>query len=138
MQSKNIHTISGSKTVWEAARMMAELNIGALVVGTPQKIAGLFTERDILNKVVGNNLSLESTKIKDVKSTNIMFVEDNEMVYVALKIMQEKKFRHLPVVNEKGLCVGMVSIRDLMKAISEIFEKENNGLVSYIAGLSLS
>lgn len=132
MQSVKIHTISKNATVREAAVMMAELNIGALIVGTAKKIEGLFSERDILKKVVAIDLPVETTKVKEVMSTNIIVVEDNEMAVIALKSMQEKKFRHLPVVNEKGICVGMLGIRDLMKAFSENLAKENKGLARHI------
>jgi len=132
MQSVKIHTISKDATVKEASVLMAELNIGALLVGTPAKIEGLFSERDLLKKVAAMELPVESTKLKDVMSTSIIVVEDNEMAVFALKIMVEKKFRHLPVINEKGLCVGMVGIRDLMKAVTRNFEKENKGLARHI------
>src|SRR5688500_8642139 len=124
MQSVKIHTISGDTTVQEAAIRMAELNIGALIIGTPEKIEGIFSERDILKKIAGMDLQPESTKLKDVMSTSITVIEEIEMAYTALRVMQEKKFRHLPVVNQKGVCVGMLGVRDLMKHMSETFEKE--------------
>jgi CBS domain-containing protein len=132
MQSEKIHTISGDANIHEAAVRMAELNIGALIVGIPEKIEGMFSERDILKKVAGNDLSYEITKVKDVMTTEVFVVEDKEMAYIALNIMQKKKFRHLPVVNEKGICVGMVSIRDLMKSVSNNIKKENKKIVRHI------
>lgn len=133
MQSKKIHSVSGNSTVHEASVLMSELNIGALIVGDENKIEGLFSERDLLKRVIDKKLPVESTKIKDVMSTEITVIEDNEMAIIALNIMQEKKFRHLPVVDANGLCIGMVGIRDLMKSVSATLENENKALAHHIS-----
>jgi CBS domain-containing protein len=125
MQSVKIHTIPGKATVQEAAAKMGELYIGALIVGKPKKIEGIFSERDILKKVTGGGLSPETTLIRDVMSTNITTVDEIEMAKTALRIMLEKRFRHLPVVGKNGICLGMVGLRDLMKYVSETLEKQN-------------
>jgi CBS domain-containing protein len=132
MQSVKIHTVSGELTIQEAAAIMSELGIGALIVGNPEKIEGIFSERDILKKVIGRDLSIIKTKVRDVMSTKVIVIEDTEMAYTAIEIMQERKYRHLPVVNNRGICIGMVGIRDLMKSVSDNIEKENKALARKI------
>lgn len=130
--SAKINTITGDTTVLEAVVKMTKLNIGALIIGTPKKIEGIFSERDILKKVVGIDLPLESTKVKDVMTRNVTVIEDSKESHIALNIMKTKKFRHIPVVNQKGVCVSMLGLRSLMTSISENIENENIIMASRI------
>ena len=132
IDSTIIHTISGETTVQEAAIRMSELNIGALLIGSPEKIEGIFSERDILKKVVSMDLPVNTTKLKDVMSKNITYVDNFESAHTALNIMKNKNFRHLPVIDEEGMCIGVIGIRKLMKLISENIEMENKALVNQI------
>jgi CBS domain-containing protein len=132
IKSVEIHTIPSDISVHEAAVRMSELNIGALIVGSPEKIEGIFSERDILKKVIAMDLSPENIKVRDVMSNEITMVEDTESAHNALNIMKHHNFRHLPVINEKGVCVGVIGIRNLMKYISENLETDNKALSRHI------
>lgn len=132
MHSGPLFTISSESTIQEAAIKMTELKIGALIVGTPENLEGIISERDILKKVVGMDLSYENLYVKDIMSTNIVTLEETEEAHFALNLIKEKKFRHLPIINEDGVCTGMLGIRDLMGSIAESIENENKNLAKYI------
>lgn len=127
-----LETISSEANVREAAQKMAELNIGALLVIHENEVHGIFSERDILKKVIGLSRKPEKTCVKDVMTKEIITVELTEQAHIALSIMEEKRFRHLPVVDDNGDFVGMLGIRDLIKAVSENIESENKAISKYI------
>jgi CBS domain-containing protein len=132
LKYEKIYTISGNSTVIEAAARMAELKTGALLVGKPEKIGGIFSERDLLKRVVAMNLPVKSTKIKEVMSARVIFVEETELAYIALKIMQNNKFRHLPVINEKGLCVGVLDFQDLTNSVFKSLKRNKKEMLRLI------
>ncbi|MFN8674365.1 MAG: CBS domain-containing protein [Candidatus Sericytochromatia bacterium] len=133
MHSGNIHTIASNNTIEDAAIKMTQLNVGALVVGSIENMEGIFSERDILKKVVGVGLDVANTIVKQAMTSNIATIKESENIYDALDIMQRKKIRHLPVVDFEGKCIGMLGIRDVMKAVSQMIEKENEALVKFIS-----
>jgi two-component system sensor histidine kinase ChiS len=125
---KGLLTVSGDLTVKQAAEEMFRLKVGAVIIGTVDNMAGIFSERDLLNKVVGQGLSVETTLIKEVMTRNLLTVNESENINTALQIMESKGIRHLPVVNDAGVGVGMLGMRDLMKNMVEHLERENNAL----------
>ncbi len=103
-------------TVEKAVKLMAEHNIGAVViVDDHMRPIGIFTERDLLLKVCAKGLDMKEVKLKDVMTRNPVTVRDETPAKVALDMMINFGFRHLPVVDEKGVLIGVVSIRDLTK-----------------------
>lgn len=127
-----VHTVSPNDSVKDAVIKMIELKRGAIVVGKENKIEGIISERDLLKKVVANNLSSETTPVKKVMTKNVLTISSNSTSEKALKIMEENNIRHLPVIDNKGSYIGILSIRDLMNAVSKSIEDENNKLAEYI------
>ena len=107
--------ISATKntTVVEAARLMKEENIGALLVLDSARLIGIFTERDALFRVLAAGRDPGSTRLSDVMTAQPQTIGPDEPFLHALRIMYESKFRHLPVV-EFGRPLGMVSVRDAL------------------------
>lgn len=130
---KAVYTIAGSATVFEAVKLMADKNIGALVVVEGGKIAGLITERDYARKIVLMARSSKETPVRDIMTSQVLCVRPDQGSDECMALMTEKRLRHLPVLNE-GKLIGLVSIGDLVKdVISEqrfIIEQ----LEHYIAG----
>ena len=115
-----IYSVDANSTVLEAARFMMEHNIGAVPVLRDGELAGMFSERDIMNRVVAAGRSPGITKVSEVMTANPRAVQVNETVEQCLFIMREFGFRHLPICEGKRL-KGVVSIRDIMLA-----EKSNS------------
>ncbi|MCE4624374.1 MAG: CBS domain-containing protein [Desulfurococcales archaeon] len=102
------------ETVMDAVMRMAELSIGALpVVDESGRLVGIFTERDLLKRVVAKGLDPRETRIEEVMTPNPVTVSPDDTVEEALRIMKKIKARHLPVVDREGKLVGIVSIKDI-------------------------
>ncbi|MCE4628630.1 MAG: CBS domain-containing protein [Desulfurococcales archaeon] len=108
-------------TVADAIRVMAEHNIGAVVIVDDKfRPIGIFTERDLLIKVCAKGLDPKSVKLEEVMTKDPVTISEDTPALQALEIMMNFGFRHLPVVDENGILVGVVSIRDLSKPMVEV------------------
>jgi CBS domain-containing protein len=114
MTSEDVLTISCTTTLGEAARLMRDRNVGAAVVLEDQRLAGIFTERDLL-RAIADGRDPESGKVQDDMTADLVTLPPDHLPSEAARIMSERKFRHIPVV-EGGRLVGIVSIRDLVSA----------------------
>ena len=113
-----------SLSVRHAAMTMSEANVGAIMVLDDQgQLSGLFTERDVLNRVVARGLDPDATLLATVMTTRLQTATPDKPLYYALHMMFEGGFRHVPVVEE-GKPVGMVSARNALGREIEQFEKE--------------
>lgn len=108
--------VSGGKdmTVRAACRLMAEKKIGALLVVEGGRIAGIFTERDALNKVLAAGLDPDRTLLSQVMVADLQTIRADKPLAYALHLMAEGGFRHVPVVDDDGSPLGMVSARDAL------------------------
>jgi CBS domain-containing protein len=113
VKNRKPYAVDADQTVIEAARMMAEYNIGAVVVLRDGELAGIFSERDIVKRVVALGRSPGTTKVSEVMTAKPRAVAPEESVEECLFIMREFGFRHLPVVDGREL-KGLVSLRDLL------------------------
>ena len=112
-------TATATMTVMEAARLMKEHNIGALMVCDGEKLVGVFTERDALFRVVARGLE-GTTPLSEVMTADPQTIPADSGFTTALHIMHDGHFRHLPVVDE-GRVIGMVSVRDALGPELESF-----------------
>ncbi len=107
-------TVKPDSTVWEAVLRMDELDVGAVpVVDEFGKLVGIFTERDLLRRVVARGRDPKNTRIQNVMTPSPVSISPGEPVDVAKSIMANLKVRHLPVVDDEGRLIGIVSIRDI-------------------------
>ncbi len=114
VMTRNPASVKPDNTVMDAVLIMDKLGIGALpVVDENGRLIGIFTERDLLRRVVARRRNPEKTLIRDVMTPNPVTVKPDESVAEALRIMSSLKVRHLPVVNDAGILVGIVSIKDI-------------------------
>jgi CBS domain-containing protein len=114
-------------------KVMADANIGAVLVTEEKKIVGIFTERDYLQKGELEGRSANSTLIRDVMTSGMYTVNMDTSVDQCMALMETHHIRHLPVV-EKDQLVGLVSIRDVMTEALKNKESEIKGLENYITG----
>ncbi len=109
----DVATIDQDATVLDAATLMNERRIGALVVGSGDKVVGIFTERDILNRIVAAGLSPAETRVGKVMTSPMACVGRDTKLAECKSIMTSKRIRHLPVVEE-GKLFGMISAGDIL------------------------
>ena len=128
-----IFSVSPDKTVFEALEIMAEKNIGALLITENGKLAGIFSERDYARKIVLKGKISKDTLLSEVMTSKVITVSPEDKLELAMGIMSEKHIRHLPVVKDEEL-VGIISINDVVTAI--ILEQKNHidNLHTYIRG----
>ena len=132
-KSGAIFVIPATVTVAEAVREMNEHKVGAVLVMNDQRLAGIFTERDVLRRVVGGNLDPNVTPITQVMTTEVLTVAPSTTVQQVLDLFTEKRCRHLPVVDD-GKLVGLISIGDVSRWMANQHRAEAESLRQYIAG----
>ena len=113
VKDRRVYSVDADKTVLEAARFMMEHSIGALPVLRNGELVGIFSERDIMNRVVALGRLPGSTKISEVMTANPKAVSVDETIENCVYLMREFGFRHLPIVDGKEL-KGLVSSRDIL------------------------
>jgi len=113
VKDRRIYFIEADRSVLEAARFMMEHNIGALPVLRDGDLIGMFSERDVMTRVVAGGRSPGTTKVFEVMTPNPRAVSPEETIENCLFIMREFGFRHIPIVEDRKLR-GMISVRDLL------------------------
>ena len=123
VKDRKVCSIEADSTVLEAARYMMEQRIGALPVLRNGQLVGIFSERDIMNRVVAVGRLPGTTKVAEVMTANPKAVDVNETIENCLYLMREFGFRHLPIVSGKEL-KGLVSSRDILLRYIALKEAE--------------
>lgn len=128
-----VWSVSPNSTVFAALELMAEKNIGAVLVMQDDELVGIFSERDYARKVILHGKSSHHTTVSDLMTQKVYFVKPNRSLSACLRLMTERRIRHLPVM-ENGNLVGIITIGDVVKEM--ISEQANTiqELESYIAG----
>jgi CBS domain-containing protein len=108
-----VYSTDPDATVLEAVQKMNEHKLGALVVKEGTQVAGMFTERDVLRRIVGEELNPRTTKVGEVMTREVICVPPLTDLDEVSAIMQQRRIRHLPVCEEDGTLHGMVSIGDV-------------------------
>jgi len=128
---RTIHYIQPQQTIVEAAKYMVDCNVGAAPVLEGAKLVGIFSERDIMAKVIVQRLDPVSTRISEVMSTTLRTVAPESSCEEAMLMMQTHGVRHLPVCEGSTL-VGFLSLRDLMRHTLEEKSGEAEMMRAYI------
>jgi CBS domain-containing protein len=129
IKNQSVITVPATATVRDAAKAMAEKRIGAILVIENGLLAGIFTERDGLFRVLAERLDPDTTPVAQVMTRNIMTIAPDKPLVNALHLMHDNGFRHLPVVV-RAVPVGMISVRDaldyeLVSLLKDIEKKES-------------
>jgi CBS domain-containing protein len=125
--------VSPQTTVFDAIKLMAEKNIGALPVVSGGTLAGIFTERDYTRKIALQGKSSKDTQVWEIISKQVATVTPDETVEECLRLMTEHRIRHLPVVQNREL-IGIISIGDLVNWIISAQNATIEQMEQYIAG----
>jgi CBS domain-containing protein len=127
----NIWSISPDAPVFDAIRLMAEKEVGALLVLKDGKPAGVVSERDYARKVILKGRSSKETTVGEIMTPRVIFATPEQSVRDCMAVMTAKRVRHLPVLDGDRL-VGMVSIGDLVRSVLADQEEVIHGLEAYI------
>jgi CBS domain-containing protein len=128
-----VHTVSATALVYEALGIMADKNVGALVVLEGDSLAGIFSERDYARKIVLKNKFSRDTRVRDIMTPNPILVTPDSDIRECMRLMTDHQVRHLPVVDN-GHLAGIVSIGDVVKWIMEDQADSIQFLERYIKG----
>ncbi len=126
-------SVTPDTPVYDALKLMAEKNVGALLVLDGDKLAGILSERDYARKVILKGKASKNTPAREIMSENVDCVTPKQSVAECMALMTDKHIRHLPVI-EDGKLVGVISIGDVVKAIISEQKFVIEQLEHYIAG----
>jgi CBS domain-containing protein len=133
VKNSNIYSVPPDAIVFDALQLMAEKNIGALLVMQQETVVGIFSERDYARKIVLKGESSHATAIKNVMTSGVLSVTPEQSIDDCMALMTNKHIRHLPVL-ENGKLIGLISIGDVVKAIISEHEYTIKQLENYITG----
>jgi CBS domain-containing protein len=132
-KAQGFHAIGPDATAYDALEIMAEKNIGALLVLEEGKLVGVFSERDYARKVILKGKSSKHTLVRELMSSPPIYVDPATTLHECMVLMTEKHIRHLPVI-EHGVLIGVMSIGDVVNSIISEQESTIDELQEYIAG----
>ena len=116
-KGRNVWSIDQDATVYDAVALMAEKNVGALVVTSSESsLAGILSERDYARKVILKDRASKTTKVSEIMTADVVFAKEDTLLDRCMAMMTQRKIRHLPIINNQGP-VGMITLGDIMKTI---------------------
>jgi len=133
-KQRPLAVVTPTDFVFHALTLMAQHDVGALLVLEGEQLVGIFTERDYARKIMLQGKSSKETLVRDIMSDKVAYVTPDATLDECMTLMTEKRFRHLPVLSDEGTVVGIVSIGDLVKATISSQQMIISELERYIAG----
>jgi CBS domain-containing protein len=133
-KDRQLAVVSPRDTVFHALTVMSVNNVGALLVLDGEQLVGVFSERDYARKIILQGKSSKETSVSEIMSDKVAYVTPAATLDGCMALMTEKHFRHLPVLNDDGGVVGMISIGDLVKETISSQKFMIEELERYIAG----
>ena len=124
--------VAPGDSVFHALSIMAENDVGALLVMDGEALVGIFSERDYARKIILHGKTSKETLVREIMSDKVAYVPPTHSLEQCMALMTEKKFRHLPVLEPDGRVVGIISIGDLVKYRIDKIEAEAAAMRDYI------
>lgn len=136
LASKNrpLALVAPSDSVFHALEIMAQHNVGAVLVMDGEQLVGIFSERDYARKIILQGKTSKDTLVREIMSERVAYVSPNTTLDECMALMTQKHFRHLPVLEDDGKLAGVVSIGDLVAETISAQQFLINQLERYIAG----
>ncbi len=132
-KGRGLHHVAPEATVLDAVGKMNQERIGAVLVCVSGELVGIFTERDVLCRVVAEGRDPAATRVVDVMTPEVVVVRSTTLVEEAMAVVTERRFRHLPVIDD-GELKGIVSSGDLTRQVSRHQEGHIKDLLNFITG----
>jgi len=131
-KGKNIYSVKGDITVYEALKTMGEKNVGALLVIEEGQLKGIISERDYARKVILKGKSSHETMVKEIMTANVITVLPEDNIEKCMELMSGRRIRHLPVIKNDAV-LGVISITDVVTAIIDLQKHTITQLENYIS-----
>lgn len=131
--ARDLYFVAPSHTVAQVARKMVELRVGAIVVLEERRLQGVFSERDLMTRVLLERLDPETTPVSQVMTTDVATIDEDDVMEIAMESMRANECRHLPVLNGDEV-VGFLSMRDLMHTELALKTDELHRMRAYVHG----
>jgi len=122
VMTKKVVTINQEQSVFDACKMYKDLKIGSLIVVENGKCVGIITERDLIERTICAKKNPETTKVKEIMSTNVKTVHQLDTLEKAIEVMFQYNIKKLPVVIEEGI-VGIITVTDISKARPDLSKR---------------
>jgi CBS domain-containing protein len=132
-KGEQVWSVSSAAAVFEAIKLMADKNAGAVLVINDGKVVGILSERDCIRRVDLQGRASRETKVEDIMTTKVLYVEGSQSLDECVAIMIDKNIRHLPVYDE-GKLIGIISVRDALKEMVDYQKFMISQLEHYITG----
>ena len=132
-KGSEVHAIASTITIADAVAEMNKRRIGCIVIVDAGRIAGIFTERDVLRRVVGADVNPKTVRVGDVMTRNVHTIPPETTVEQTMALFAEKRCRHIPVVD-RGELRGLISIGDISRWVADSSRAEADHLKNYISG----
>ncbi|WP_372846306.1 CBS domain-containing protein [Pontiella sp.] len=132
-KGRDVFTVKPDQPVHEAIEQMEKRSVGTAVVMDGGNVVGIISERDVFRKVILKGESIDDVQVQDILSGNLTTVSPETPLDECMRIMTEKRIRHLPVLHDKVLC-GIVSIGDVVKYLVVEKDFKIKNLETYISG----
>jgi CBS domain-containing protein len=136
-KTSKLGSVAPTATVAEAVKVMNDANIGAVLVLDQHKLAGIFTERDVLVRVVGGGRDPLMTRISDVMTADVHGVAPTTSIDRAMRLMSERRYRHLPVLDN-GQVQGVISMGDVTHWVIEAQQEQVNTAIGAVKRLGMA
>jgi CBS domain-containing protein len=133
LKGRQVWSISGAATVYEAIEKMSDKGVGALLVLSEGRLAGIISERDYARKVILRDRSSKQTQVREIMTAQVITARPDSTVEDCMRLMTENRIRHLPVVDGEKV-IGVVSIGDMVNWTISAHEETIGQLQNYIAG----
>ena len=130
-KSSSVYSIAIDATVETAVTEMNRQRIGSVVVKDTHSVVGIFTERDVLTRIVSANRDPKTTLIRDVMTKDFKSIQEDTSVEDAMQMMTDARVRHLPILKD-GQALGMISIGDVTRWLLKVNEMEAENLRRYV------
>jgi CBS domain-containing protein len=128
-----VHAVASTITIADAVAEMNKNRIGCILVIDAGRISGIFTERDVLRRVVGADVDPKAVRVADVMTKNVHTIPSDTTVEQTMALFADKRCRHIPVVDD-GQLKGLISIGDISRWMADTSRAEADHLKNYIAG----
>jgi len=132
-KGEQVWSVNSDATIFDALKLMAETNAGAVLVINDGKVTGILSERDCVRKVDLHGLNSREARVADIMTTKVLYVEASQSLEECVAIMIDKNIRHLPVY-EDGKLIGIISVRDALKEMVDYQKFMISQLEHYITG----
>ena len=133
-RQRPLAVVAPTETVYHALTLMAQHDVGALLVLDGEQLVGIFSERDYARKIMLQGKSSKETLVREIMSDKVAYVTPASTLDECMALMTEKRFRHLPVLSQDGTVLGIISIGDLVKETISSQQLIISELERYITG----